>query len=191
MTQEQTVEMLFWLPETEWRIVATLTATPAPATFNGDYVREWISEIASTVEFRCYPEAFIVTEIDEERHVRPLIQVLLGGTDESRLSEHDEPWRNSWSEISAGGFADIKYFREGQGPQAISHFANCLSETGIFYAELDLSFVIWQSADTGFYSKVWESLCVPVPRRKPSKDRLKIRQRKPSHHGSQNRFKIG
>ena len=119
------------------------------------------------MDFQGYPETFIVTEIDEERHERPLIHVLLKGTDRSQLSQFDEQWRNSWREISAGGAADIKYFRERQGPQAIRNFVNRLSETGVFYAELDLGFVVWQSADAGFYSKVWESLCVPIARRKP------------------------
>src|SRR5438270_11385808 len=94
MTQEQTLETLFWLPETGWRIVATLTSTPAPASFNAVYVSERISEIASPVEFQGYPEVFIVTEIDAERHVRPLIHVLLRGTAESWLSEYEAAWPN-------------------------------------------------------------------------------------------------
>jgi len=171
---DQILELLFWLPETKWRIVATLTSAPAPASFNAEYVRDWISEIASTVEFQGYPKAFIVTEIDEDRHPHPWIHVLLGGTDRPCLSNHKETWENRWKEIGAG-WPDIKCFAEERGRQAMGNFAYRLSDTGIFYVELDLGFGVMQSADTGFYSKVWESFCVPFARRKPSQGRVSVR----------------
>jgi hypothetical protein len=57
----------------------------------------------------------------------------------------------------------------------MSDFAYRLSDTGIFYVELNLGFGVMQSADTGFYSKVWENFCVPVARRKPSQGRVRVR----------------
>jgi hypothetical protein len=170
MTREQVVQFLQWCPGRSWRIVATLRSLPSPLLLNDIYVREWISEISSSVDFDGYPEALVVTEISET-HVFPLVHVLIGGTQNRYLAKHKETWENIWAEIACGS-ATIKCFREGKSHSAIRDFASRLCAEGTFYVELNLGFTVLQSADTTFYSKEWERLCVPVLQRRRHEKRF-------------------
>lgn len=169
MTCDQVLELVHWCPGRAWRIVATLRSQPAPALLNDIYVREWISEISSSVDFDGYPEVLVVTELSET-HTHPLAHVLIGKTQKRFLSEHTEEWENIWAEI-AWGSATIKCFREGRSDKAISDFASRLCAEGTFYVELNLGFTVLQSADTKFYSKEWERLCEPVLQKRQQQTR--------------------